>query len=142
MSSGGSEGQTARRAVAALAAAFASRDPARVAELVHPEAVLRPLALGGEAIVGRDGARRFMQGIGRQVIEARVAAVEQIGDHAILIGRTFYERPEGGVVDAVAVWAITLRDGLLWRGEGFRTQDEARAYLDGILSGGEPSTAS
>ena len=64
------------------------------------------------------------------MVEATVTAVEQAGEHAILVGRTFSQRPDGGLVDTTAVWAITLRDGLLWRGEGFRSEAEARAYLE------------
>ena len=118
--------------VSAAMAAYERGDLDALAELVHPEAEIQMLLLGGDVARGPEGLREALAQV-TVVHQPTVTAIESIGDDAaLMIGRLQYTDTRGGLSDHPAVWLSVLRDGKLWRSLTFGSVEEARAGYDAL----------
>jgi hypothetical protein len=118
--------------VAAAMAAYERGDLDAIAELVHPEAEIQMLGLGGDFARGPAELLEALERRESVVHEPTMTHLETISDDAaIMVGRIQYADTRGGLTDREAAWLTVLRDGLLWRTLVFASADEARsAYAD------------
>jgi len=134
-------GRLAVQVVAEAMAAYQRGDLDALAALVHPEAEIEMLALGGTAAHGPEGLVEAIVRAREGVHRPTMTNVEGIGpDAALMIGRIQYTEPRGSLTDRKAVWLTVLRDGLLWRTRVFESDTEARAYYAGVFEELERST--
>jgi SnoaL-like domain len=125
-------GEAQRPAVQVVAEAMACYERGELdvlADLVHPDAEIEMIALGGGAAHGPDGLVEALTHAREGVHRPTVQSIRAIGaDAALLIGRIQFADARGGLSDRKAVWLSVLRDGLIWRTRVFESEPEARAY--------------
>src|SRR5947207_317135 len=96
-------------------------------ELVHPEAEIQMLYLGGDVARGPDGLVAALRQAASSIHSPVGTGIEGIDDRAaILLGRILHEVPSGGLSDHSAAWLGVLSDGLMWRVLVYRDAAEAR----------------
>lgn len=114
--------------------AFAERDFDAIAEITHPEVEFTSLVMESEGTTyrGLDGLREYFERIVDVLPDWRpeVQEIEAHGDLALVRNRTYATPPGGSVPVEQAMWQVVrLRDGLAYRWEFFRSEDEARSAL-------------
>jgi len=118
--------QLAREVLAALA----TRDPARLIALSHPDVEWRSFFALSEGGVyrGHDGTRRYMSDLADawEVGRAEVDDALAIADFAVLVGRIHFRGRGSGVESAAAAgWVLKFREGKLLRFRAFREPAQA-----------------
>lgn len=131
-------GEAQRPAVQVVAEAMASYERGELealAHLVHPDAEIEMVALGGAAAHGPGGLLEALSHAREGVHRPTVTSIRSVGaDAALLIGRIQYTDPRGGLSDRKAVWLSVLRDGLIWRTRVFESEPDARAYYTNLAA--------
>ncbi len=104
-----------------------------VAVLIHPDAEMRLLVSFGKPLRGRAAIINALEN-GRQaaVYLAQVRGFEWLDMRTVLaFAHARYALAEGGHAEGNVYWLDEIRDGLIWRVEVFRSEQEARrAYED------------
>lgn len=128
----GSGESPAGQAVVAAMAAYERGDLDELAALIHPDAEIQMLLLGGDSARGPEELRDALTRREGVVHEPTVTQVESVADDAaIMVGRIQYSDIRGGLTDREAAWLTILRDGKLWRCWVFASAEEARtAYAE------------
>jgi uncharacterized protein (TIGR02246 family) len=118
----------------ALGAAVERLDADQLAELVHQDAVVRPVSADG-ATLDRAGYVEWMREAYAGVLRPTVHETRFVDEHtALLVGRQQFSHPgNGGLHDFPVTWLLVERDGLLWRLDHFSTVEEAEAALPGAV---------
>ncbi len=117
--------------VRALFEAFAARDHAAAAELLHPEVEIRPAIVGGpEGVVyrGREGNRQFWGDIDAAWTEFRITpeAFRDLGGEVLVLGRAFARAPGSNIaLDEPAAWVAAVDQGHIVRFRSFSSRREA-----------------
>jgi ketosteroid isomerase-like protein len=126
--------------VRSLFEAFNRRDYASAVEYVHPEGEIRPGVAGldtagpgsGRRLCGRDQVQRFFED-GGDVWESMTVEFEEVTetpDGRVLAVESWCLRGRDGIkVDANCADIYSFRDGLIVRGDGFRSKAEALAAV-------------
>jgi len=101
--------------------------PDRIAALIHEDAEMTLLANYLRTLRGR---RSIMAALARgrdaEIYQAEVERCELVGPDILLVrGQARYALDDGGVGVSRVWWLDEFRDGLLWRVEGFRTEQAA-----------------
>jgi SnoaL-like protein len=127
--------------VAGAMASYQRGDLDALAALVHPQAEIEMLFLGGNPAHGPDELVKVLTHAREGVHQPTMTSVEELGpDAALMIGRIQYTDQRGSLTDRKAVWLTVLRDGLLWRTKVFESDEEARAYYTSLTDELERST--
>lgn len=115
--------------VAEAMACYERGDLEALAVLVHPQAEIEMLFLGGEVARGPEGLIEALLRAREGVHRPTMTGIEPVGeDAALMVGRIQHTDARGGLADRKAVWLTVLRDGLLWQTRVFDTEADARAY--------------
>jgi ketosteroid isomerase-like protein len=120
-----------------LFAALERRDPAAAAALVAPACEWGPTAWsGGRPFIGRAGVGEWMAQFGENLEHLRVELVEleQHGDRVIALGTVFDGR-DGNLYAARVAWLFEVESGLIRKGCGYQTWEEARVFASASLAG-------
>lgn len=116
--------------------AWSRRDIEALLELVHPDAVARPILganIGASVYHGRDGLREWFRDLHQEweAFETRVKRIDEHGGSALLtIDVHARGRASGVVIEGELYHLVELRDGLIVRLEAFRDRDAAMAALE------------
>ena len=116
--------------------AWSRRDIDALLELVHPDAVARPILganIGVSVYHGRDGLRDWFEDLHQEweAFETRVVRIDEFGDRALLtIDVHARGRASGVVIEGELYHLVELRDGMIMRLEAFRDRDAAIAALE------------
>ena len=116
-----------------LADAMAAGDEDGYIDLMHPDLVFTTVAFGDHQVFrGRAGAREWWEKREEAVVyDIYSARVERISPHAIVIEARMRHGETGqGMEDAIAMWLVVERDGLVWRYQPVDSKAEARAILE------------
>lgn len=139
MANDGSEASPAGRVLAAAMVAYGHGDLDEVAALIHPDAEIQMLLLGGGSARGPEELRDALARGESLVHEPTVLQVESIADDAaIMVGRIRYTDTRGGLTDREATWLTVLRDERLWRVRVFASAEEARTAYAEMRAGDVP----
>jgi len=131
----GGGGHPAALLVAEAMALYERGDLDALVALVHPDAEIEMVVLGGGAAHGPEGLVVALTQAREGVHRPTMTSVEGLGtDAALMIGRIQYTDARGGLTDRKAVWLTMLRDGLLWRTRVFDSEAEARAYHASVVA--------
>lgn len=103
----------------------------RLIDLMHPEAIVVPAADPDQAF----DRERFVAFLQKTIASKTAATYEPLDDTRVIVtGRIRWPVPSGGHRDSAAVWAMTFRDGLLYRQwPAASVEDAARALDDSLL---------
>ena len=116
--------------------AWSRRDIDALVELVHPDAVARPILganIGASVYRGRDGLREWFRDLHQEweAFETRVIRIDEQGESAVLtIDVHARGRASGVVIEGELYHLVELRDGLIMRLEAFQERDAAMAALE------------
>lgn len=116
--------------------AWSRRDIEALLEVVHPDAVARPILganIGASVYHGHEGLREWFRDLHQEweAFETRVMRIDKRGGRALLtIDVHARGRASGVVIDGELYHLVELRDGLILRLEAFRDRDAAMAALD------------
>jgi ketosteroid isomerase-like protein len=116
--------------------AWSRRDIDSLLELVHPDAVARPILganIGVSVYHGRDGLRDGFRDLHPEweAFETRVTRIDEHGGSAVLtIDVHARGRASGVVIDGELYHLVELRDGMIMRLEAFQDRDAAMAALE------------
>jgi len=116
--------------------AWSRRDVDALLEVVHPDAVARPILganLGVSVYHGRDGLREWFRDLHQEweAFETRVTRIDERGPCALLtIDVHARGRASGVAIDGELYHLVELGDGMILRLEAFRDRDAAMAALD------------
>lgn len=108
-------------------------------ELVHEEAEFSLLLFEGRTVRGRWSIARELNSGAAAWYRPRVLEVERLADNAVLVkGMGQYPLPGRGFGGGQVFWIDELRDGLVWRVRGFRSERAARAaWAETEAAGGD-----
>ena len=107
---------SAAQVVAEAMAAYRRGDLDALATLVHPEAEIEMLLLGGEPARGPEGLHDALAAAREGIHRPTGSRLEAVADDAaMMIGRIQNMDARGAISDRTAVWLTVLRDGKLWR---------------------------
>jgi hypothetical protein len=111
-------------------------DLAGLRELVHEDAEIQMVLLGGEVARGPSGLERALRQGEESLHQPYGTRVEPIDDHAcVLVGRVRYSLEGGGYGDRAAAWLSVVKDGKMWRTYVYDTAEQAReAYATEFAS--------
>jgi ketosteroid isomerase-like protein len=118
-------------AVKSLFAAFAARDQAAAAAVLHPQVEIRPAIVGGpEGVVyrGLDGNKQFWADIDAAWAEFRIKTEEfrDLGEQVLVLGRAFARAEGSGIaLDEPAAWLAVIHEGQIVQFRSFSNQPEA-----------------
>jgi len=110
----------------------------RIAELLHPEAEMRLLVSFGKPLHGRATVVKTLEHARQSAVYlAEVRGFEWLDEQTSLTSaQARYPLEGGGFAEGTVFWLDELRDGLIWRVQGFRSEAEARrAYEDRFEAG-------
>ena len=116
--------------------AWSRRDIEALLELVHPDAVARPILganIGVSVYHGRDGLREWFRDLHQEweAFETRVKRIDEQGGSALLtIDVHARGRASGVVIDDALYHLVEVRDGMIQRLEAFQDRGDAMAALD------------
>lgn len=106
--------------------ALAHRDPAALAERVHPQAEWELVTAKGAPVRGRAAIVQAFEQAWSGIHDVQTVRVRPLsGEAAIVEGRSRYALEGGGFADARVVWLHEVRDGALWRVRLFSSVDAA-----------------
>jgi ketosteroid isomerase-like protein len=111
--------------------AWSRRDIEALLEVVHPEAVARPILganIGVSVYRGQEGLREWFTDLHQEweQFQTRVVKIEARDDRALLTIEIHARgRASGVVIDGDLYHLVELRDGLIMRLEAFRDRDTA-----------------
>jgi ketosteroid isomerase-like protein len=117
--------------VRSLFVAFADRDQAAAATVLHPEVEIRPAIVGGpEGVVyrGLPGNKRFWADVDEAWAEFRIETEEfrDLGERVLVFGRAFARAEGSGIaLDEPVAWLAAVRDGQIIEFRSFSNQQEA-----------------
>jgi ketosteroid isomerase-like protein len=117
--------------VRSLFAAFAERDHASAACVLHPKVEIRPGIVGGpERAVyhGLRGNEQFWSDVDEAWADFRIEAEEfrDLGEQVLVLGRAFARAEGSGIaLDEPVAWLAAVRDGQIVRFRSFSNQREA-----------------
>jgi ketosteroid isomerase-like protein len=116
--------------------AWSSRDVEALLEVVHPDAVARPILganIGVSVYRGREGLREWFTDLHQEweTFRTRVTRIDGRGDRALLtIDIHARGRASGVVIDGELYHVVELGDGMILRLEAFRDKDAAMQALE------------
>jgi ketosteroid isomerase-like protein len=116
--------------------AWSRRDIDSLLELVHPDAVARPILganIGVSVYYGRDGLQEWFRDLHQEweAFETRVVRIDEFGGSALLtIDVHARGRASGVVIEGELYHLVELRDGMIMRLEAFQDRDAAMAALE------------
>jgi ketosteroid isomerase-like protein len=116
--------------------AWSRRDVDALIDVVHPDAVARPILganIGVSVYRGREGLRDWFRDLHQEweTFQTRVTRIDERGDRAVLtIDIHARGRASGVVIDGDLYHLVELRDGMILRLEAFRDKDVAMQALD------------
>jgi ketosteroid isomerase-like protein len=116
--------------------AWSRRDVDALIDVVHPDAVARPILganIGVSVYRGREGLRDWFRDLHQEweTFQTRVTRIDERGDRAVLtIDIHARGRASGVVIDGDLYHLVELRDGMILRLEAFRDKDAAMQALD------------
>ena len=108
-------------------------------ELMHPDVVFTTVAFGNQQVFrGQAGAREWWEKREEAVVyDIYSARVERISPHAIVIEARMRHGETGqGMEDAVAMWLVIERDGLVWRYQPVDSKADAITILETLDDSG------
>ena len=113
------------RLIAEIVSAFERRDTDRLAELVHPDAVIEPRP-SPEPLYGPDGVTGYINSMRRRLATVNVTSVQEIATDAVLIeGREQWQAEDNTLRDTPVVWVVRFRNDLIWRTRTYTNRQEA-----------------
>ncbi len=118
-----------------LADAMAAGDEDAYIELMHPDVVFTTVAFGDQQVFrGQAGARAWWEKREEAVVyDIYSARTERISPHAIVIeARMRHSEAGQGIEDAVAMWLVIEKDGLVWRYQPVDSKTDALAILEAV----------
>jgi ketosteroid isomerase-like protein len=116
--------------------AWSRRDVDALIDVVHPDAVARPILganIGVSVYRGREGLRDWFRDLPQEweTFQTRVTRIDERGDRAVLtIDIHARGRASGVVIDGDLYHLVELRDGMILRLEAFRDKHAAMQALD------------
>jgi ketosteroid isomerase-like protein len=116
--------------------AWSRRDVDALIDVVHPDAVARPILganIGVSVYRGREGLRDWFRDLHQEweTFQTRVTRIDERGDRAVLtIDIHARGRASGVVIDGDLYHLVELRDGMILRLEAFRDKHAAMQALD------------
>jgi len=117
--------------------AWSRRDIEGLLEVVHPDAVARPILganIGVSVYRGREGLREWFRDLHQEweAFETRVTRIDEHGESAVLtIDVHARGRASGVVIEGELFHLVELRDGMIMRLEAFQEREAAMAALEG-----------
>jgi ketosteroid isomerase-like protein len=115
--------------------AWSRRDIDSLLELVHPDAVARPILganIGVSVYYGRDGLQEWFRDLHQEweAFETRVTHIDDRGERALCTIQIHARgRASGIVIDSELYHLLELRDGMILRLEAFDDRDAAMMAL-------------
>jgi ketosteroid isomerase-like protein len=116
--------------------AWSRRDIEGLLEVVHPDAVARPILganIGVSVYRGREGLREWFRDLHQEweAFETRVTRIDEQGESAVLtIDVHARGRASGVVIEGELFHLVELRDGMIMRLEAFQEREAAMAALE------------
>ena len=107
---------------------------AEIADVIHPDCQMRLLVSFGTLLRGREAVLEALEE-GRQaaIFRADVDRFEWLDETTVLaFARARYALEKGGHAEGRVVWLDQFRDGLIWRVQAFRQEDDARRAYAGM----------
>jgi anti-anti-sigma factor len=121
-----------------IVSAFQRRDSARLAELVHPDAVIEPRP-SPQPLHGPSGVTRYIDSMRDRLAAVSVTSIHEIAEDVVLIeGREQWQAADNSMLDTPVVWVVRFRDGLIWRTRTYTDRREAVAGEADIPSPNSP----
>ena len=124
--------RTPRVLLARLLQTFDEQDWDELADLYHPDALLRTDATGEEPVTPPEMIARLQVVSDDGVHDTQITNVTDLDETACLAsGRIRHRTPGGGIADSERHWLYVFKDGLLWRGSSHRSRAGAmKAYSE------------
>jgi ketosteroid isomerase-like protein len=116
--------------------AWSRRDIEALLEVVHPDAVARPILganIGTSVYRGREGLREWFHDLHQEweTFETTVTGIEERGHRAVLTVKVHARgRASGVVIDDELYHLVEIRDAMILRLEAFQEKDNAMNALD------------
>jgi ketosteroid isomerase-like protein len=135
------DGNTPRaaRIVGEAMRAYERGDLNGLAELVHPDADVEMVFLGGGAAHGRDELRGTLEQAQAGVHRPSITSIDALADDAaVMVGRVQHVDERGALSDRKAMWLAVLRDELIWRVRLVASPEEARAVYAQVVGAPPP----
>jgi ketosteroid isomerase-like protein len=108
-----------------IVSAFERRDSTRLAELVHPDAVIEPRP-SPQPLHGPSGVTGYIDSMRDRLAAVSVTSIHEIADDAVLIeGREQWQAADNSMLDMPVVWVVRFRHGLIWRTRTYTDRREA-----------------